>query len=181
MPVTVTNLIQGPAVMYAGVFGAVEPATISAAPATGWTDVGGTQDGVSLNVELTLSELNVDQIIDIPGQRVTKRVAKVVTNLAEATLNNWALALNELAATITANKFTPTLNLVPFNPPYAALLFDGVAPGGFKRRVIVRKCLQIGNPSSAAKKDAQTLIPVEFASHFVSASVAPFSIEDATS
>jgi hypothetical protein len=181
MAVTATNLIQGPATMYLGIFGVTEPATIATVPGAGWLDVGGTQDGVNINVELEFSELSVDQIVDIPGQRITKRVAKVKTNLAEVTLANVANALNELAATIVANKFTPSNGIAAFSPNYSAVLLDGIAPGGFRRRVIVRKVLQIGNVESAYKKDGQTLLPVEFASHYVSSSIAPFIWEDATS
>lgn len=179
MPVTTSNLIQGPATMYAGIFGVVEPAAVATVPGVGWTDVGGTQDGVMLSVELTFSELQVDQVVDIPGQRVTKRVTKIKTNLAEATLANLAIALNEAAATIVSNVFTPSNGLVTFNPPYAAVLLDGIAPGGFRRRIIVRKALQIGNIESSYKKDGQTLIPVELAGHYVSSSIAPFIITDA--
>jgi hypothetical protein len=181
MPVTATNLIQGPATLYTGIFGVTEPATVAAAPGVGWVDVGGTQDGVTLSVELEFSELSVDQIVDIPGQRITKRVAKVKTNLAEATLANLAIALNELAGSVVANKFTPSNGLAAFTPNYAALLIDGIAPGGFKRRIIVRRALQISTVESAYKKDGQTLFPIEFASHYVSPSIAPFSWEDATS
>jgi hypothetical protein len=181
MPVTATNLIQGPATLYLGAFGATEPATVSTAPGVGWTDVGGTQDGVTYAVELEFSELSVDQLVDVPGQRITKRVARVKTNLAETTLANLAIALNELAGTVVTNKFTPTNNLVPFTPNYAAVLIDGIAPGGFKRRIIIRKALQVGNVESAYKKDGQNLFPVDFMGHFVSSSIAPFSIEDATS
>jgi hypothetical protein len=181
MPVTATNLIQGPATMYVGAFGVAEPATIATAPGAGWTDVGGTQDGITVSVELEFSELSVDQIVDIPGQRITKRVAKVKTNLAETTLANLAVALNELAATVVANKFTPSNGIAAFAPNYSAILLDGIAPGGFRRRVIVRRCLQVGNVESSYKKDGQTLFPVDFSSHYVSASIAPFQWEDATS
>lgn len=179
MAVTATNLIQGPATLYIATFGATEPATIATAPGAGWTDVGGTQDGVNLSVELEFSELSVDQVVDIPAQRVMKRVPKIKTNLAEPTLVNLAAALNELAASVAANKFTPSNGLAAFTPNYAAILLDGIAPGGFKRRVIVRKCLQIGNVESSYKKDGQTLFPVEFAGHYVSSSIAPFVWEDA--
>lgn len=179
MPVTATNLIQGPAVMYLGAFGVTEPATIATTPGVGWTDVGGTQDGVTYAVELEFSELSVDQVVDIPGQRITKRVTKIKTNLAEATLANMALALNELAAVVAANKLTPTNGVAAFTPNYAAVLLDGLAPGGFRRRFIGRKMLQTGNIESAYKKDGQLLIPVEFTGHYVSSSIAPFVIEDA--
>lgn len=181
MPVTATNLIQGPAVMYLGAFGVTEPATIATAPGAGWTDVGGTNDGVTYSVELEFSELAVDQLVDIPGQRVVKRVSKIKTNLAEATLANMAIALNELAAIVVANKLTPTNGVAAATPNYAAVLLDGLAPGGFRRRFIGRKMLQTGNIESAYKKDGQLLIPVEFTGHYVSSSIAPFVIEDATS
>jgi hypothetical protein len=180
MPVTATNLIQGPAELFIAPFGTAEPATISTAPAPAWVDVGGTQDGVTYAVELEFSELSVDQVVDIPGQRITKRVTKVKTNLAEATLANMAIALNELAAVVAANKLTPSNGLAAFTPNYAAILLQGIAPGGFRRRFIARKCLQTGNTESAYKKDGQLLIPVEFTGHYVSSSIAPFSIEDAT-
>jgi hypothetical protein len=181
MVVSATNLIQGPATLYVGVFGVAEPATIATVPGAGWTDVGGTQDGVTLAVELEFSELSVDQVVDIPGQRITKRTAKLKTNLAEATLANLAVALNELAASVVSNTFTPSNGLAAFTPNYAALLVDGIAPGGFRRRVIVRKALQVGNVETSYKKDGQTLFPVDFSSHYVSASIAPFIWTDATS
>lgn len=181
MPVTTTNLIQGPATMYLGIFGVTEPATVATAPGAGWVDVGGTQDGVGLSVEMEFSELEVDQIVDIPGQRVTKRLTKIKTNLAEATLANLANALNELAATVVANKFTPTNGSSVFTPNYSAVLLDGIGAGGFRRRVIVRKALQTGNVETSYKKDEQTLWPVEFVGHYVSSSIPPFTVEDATS
>lgn len=181
MPVVSTNLIQGPATLYVGVFGVAEPATIATAFGAGWTDVGGTNDGVSVAVEMEFSELSVDQLVDVPGQRMTKRVSKIKTNLAEATLANLAVALNELAATVVANKFTPSFGSNVFVPNYTAVALEGIAPGGFKRRVFVRKTLQVGNVEASYKKDGQTLFPVEFAGHWVSASIAPYSWEDATS
>ena len=181
MPVTATNLIQGPATLWLATFGTAEPATIATAFGAGWADVGGTSDGVQFAVELELSELSVDQIIDIPGQRVTKRVSKVKTKLAEVTLTNLALSLNELAATVASNKFTPSNTIAAAPPAYAAVALEGLAPGGFKRRVFVRKALQIGNLEIDHKKDAQALIPVEFVGHYVSSSITPFLVEDAIS
>lgn len=179
MSVTTTNLIQGPATFYGGIFGVAEPATVSAVPGVGWADFGATSGGVDVTVELSFSELDVDQVVDIPGQRITKRVTKMATNLAEPTLANWAIALNELAATVTAATYTPSNGLATFNPPYAALLLDGIAPGGFRRRIIIRKALQTGKPKSSFKKDGQNFIPVEFTGHFVSSAIAPFTILDA--
>lgn len=179
MPVTSTNLIQGPATLYTGLFGATEPATVATAPSTGWTDVGGTKDGVELGINDEYAVLDVDQIIYEVARRRTKRVVTVKTSLAEATLTNLALAIANAAP--VANVLNADDGLAAFAPGYGAVLLDGIAPGGFRRRVIVRKTLPTDSVGVAYKKEGQTLIPVTWTAHWVSASIAPFKIEDATS
>lgn len=178
MAVTATNLIQGPATLYAGTFGATEPATVATAPGVGWKDVGGTKDGVELQINDEYAVLDVDQIIYEIQRRRTKRVVAIKTQLAEATLENLALAIAN--TTPTANVLTADDGLTAFAPSYGAVLMDGIAPGGFRRRVIVRKTLPTDSVGTAYKKDAQTLIPVTFTAHWVSTSICPFVIEDAT-
>lgn len=179
MPVTSTNLIQGPATLYTGLFGATEPATVATTPATGWTDVGGTKDGVELGINDEYAVLDVDQIIYEVARRRTKRVVTVKTQLAEATLANLALAIANTAP--VANVLNADDGLTAFAPAYGAVLLDGIAPGGFRRRVIVRKTLPTDSVGVAYKKDGQTLVPVTWTAHWVSASITPFKIEDATS
>lgn len=179
MPVTSTNLIQGPATVYSAIFGAVEPATVATAPAVAWTDVGGTKDGVELTVADEYAVLDVDQIIYEIARRRTKRVVSVKTSLAEATLANLALAIANTAP--AANVLTADDGLTAFAPAYGALLIDGIAPGGFRRRIIIRKTLPTDSVGMAYKKDGQTLLPVTWTLHWVSASIAPFIITDATS
>lgn len=179
MPVTSTNLIQGPATLYTGVFGATEPATIATAPTTGWTDVGGTKDGVELEIADEYGVLDVDQIIYDVGRRRTKREVSLKTSLAEATLTNIALAIANAAP--VANVLELDDGLAAFAPAYQALLVDGIAPGGFRRRIILRRTLPTESVGIAYKKDAQTLVPVTWKVHWVSASIKPLKIEDATS
>lgn len=179
MPVTSTNLIQGPATLYTGIFGATEPATIATTPATGWTDVGGTKDGVELEIADEYAVLDVDQVIYEIGRRRTKRAVSAKTQLAEATLANLAIAIANTAP--VANVLTADDGLAAFAPAYQALLIDGIAPGGFRRRIILRKTLPTDSVGIAYKKDGQTLVPVTWSLHWVSASIAPFKIEDATS
>ena len=179
MPVTSTNLIQGPAVLYTGLLGATEPATLAAAPSTGWTDVGGTKDGVELGINDEYAVLDVDQIIYEVARRRTKRVVTVKTQMAEATLKNLALAIANTAP--VANVLNADDGLEAFAPDYGAILLDGIAPGGFRRRAIVRKTLPTDSVGVAYKKDGQTVVPVTWTAHWVSASIAPFKIEDATS
>lgn len=178
MPVTTTNLIQGPATLYIGAFGVAEPATVATAPGAGWVDVGGTKDGVELVVTKEFAVLEVDQIVDEVGRTVTKRLVQIKTNLAEATLINLAHAFADAAP--VGNVLEPSSDLTTFSPTYRALLLDGIAPGGFRRRIIIRKGLSIESVASAYKKDDMTLIPVTFAGHYVSPSIKPYKIEDAT-
>lgn len=177
MTVTSTNLIQGPATLYLATFGATEPLTITDAPlAPAWRDLGGTKDGVTLNVETEYGVLEVDQIVDEVERRRTKRIVSVATAMAEATLENLAVAINNAGPVDGVMEADD--GLAAFSPGYSAVILDGIAPGGKRRRVIVRKALATEAVEMAYKKDDQTLIPVTFTGHWVSASIRPFSIED---
>jgi hypothetical protein len=177
MPVTSSNLIQGPATLYLGAFGAVEPATIATAPAAAWTDVGGTKEGVEWSVADEYAVLDVDQEIHEIERRRIKRVVTLKTSLAEATLVNLAQAIANTAP--ASNVVEGDVGLAAFNPAYRALLLDGIAPGGFRRRFVLRKCLPTDAVATAYKKDGQKLLPVTWTGHWVSASIKPFKIEDA--
>lgn len=187
MAVTVTNLIQGPADLYHAEFGAAEPddsevnlelpdTTVGA----DWNDIGGTQGGVTLEVEQEYSELEVDQIVDVPESRLTKRVFKINTNMAEPTLENLKFALNGgTISTDTGHKsYEPKMDNSAVSPDYSALIFDGIAPAGLRRRVIARKVLNDATVGQEAQKDGQTLLPVELKSHYVSRTIKPFHYVD---
>ena len=176
--VTSSNLIQGPATLYVGAFGATEPTDVATSPGAGWSDIGGTRDGVELMIAKEYAVLSVDQIVDEIGRTVTSRKVSIKTVLAEATLANLARAVNETAP--ASNVFTPDTGLAAFRPPYQAVLLDGIAPGGFRRRIIVRKVLATDSVGTAYKKDGMTVIPVTFTGHWVSTSIAPFLVTDAT-
>lgn len=161
-----------------------EPAdtAVASPPGAGWTDVGGTSDGVTLTVNQEFTELAVDQIVDVPGRRLTKRDMTIGTNLAEPTLDNLVIAMNggTQASGSGFESLEPAFATSATQPTYRALLFDGYAPGGFQRRVILRKGLSTANIESAYKKDGQTLFPVLFNAHYVSSSIAPFKVIDGT-
>lgn len=180
MPVTTTNLIMGPGELYTAAFGAAEPATVVTAPAVAWTNVGGTMDGVTLNISQEFTELEVDQVVDVPGRRLTKREMTIETNLAEPTLENFAIALNQAAPVTVTNEKTleATNTAAAFTPTYTALLFDGIAPNGKRRRFIVRRALSTEGVETAYQKDEQTVLAVTWSAHYVSSSVAPFKIVD---
>jgi hypothetical protein len=186
MAVTTTNLIQGPATLYSGLVGATEPtdALVNAAPAAGWTDVGGTTGGATLAVNLTLAELDVDQVLDIVGDVITGRNVTVQTNLAEATLLNLAKALNVADTVVTTGTspagptLEPVSDVSSFTPAYRAYILDGIAPAGFRRRIILRKAIQTASSALAHSPSTQTVIPATFRTTYVSASIKPFKIVD---
>jgi len=188
MAVTATNLIMGPGALYKGAFGATEPldtAINAAPPASAFTDLGGTNDGVSLAVDQEFADLTVDQVVDTIGRRLTKREMSFGTNLAEPTLENFSLALNGGTIATGANfkSYEPVSSIAATQANYFSSILDGFAPGAtvLTRRVIARKCLNIETVEASYTKDGMTLIPVKFASHWVSASIAPFKIIDQTS
>ncbi len=189
MAVTVANLVQGPATLYIGAFGATEPAdnAVATAPASAtWTDLGGTVDGAELTIKQEYKELEVDQVVDIPGRRLTKRDLTVKTKLAEPTFQNLIYSLNDgTTATGTGySNFTPAFTDSATQPTYRALILHGWAAaagagGKSKRRmVILRRVLSSDDVELSYMKDKQTLLTVTWSVHYVSGSTAPFKIID---
>jgi hypothetical protein len=184
MAVTTSNLIQGPADGYVGLFGATEPAdsAVGSVPsASAWTDIGGTLDGATITVTQEYAELLVDQLVDTPERRLTKREFGVSTRMAEPTLENLAYALN--GGTVTASAayktYDPDTSTSATQVTYKAPMIDGWAPGSAKRRrFITRKALSVEAVESAFKKDEQTTWSVSWVSHYVSSAIKPFRIID---
>jgi len=185
----VENLIQGTGYMYWAPVGTTEPSDgdLHDPPPSPWQGLGFTQEGVTLSIEHEWEELEVDQVMDVPGHRLTKRIPKIETSLAEATLENFKIAQNggtlddsneSPGASESGYKtFEPTSGLVNV-PEYGMLIFDGIAPGGLVRRVLLRRTLQIGDLEVAYTKDGQAVFATEFVAHHVSASVRPYKIID---
>mgnify|MGYP007082279616 CR=1 FL=1 len=109
----------------------------------------------------------------------TGREVTVKTTLAEATLANIAQAIANAAP--VANVLELDDGLAAFKPAYSAILIDGIAPGGYRRRIIVRKTLPTDAVGIGYKKDDQTVVPVTWKLHWVSTAIKSLKIEDATS
>lgn len=185
MTVTVTNLLAGPATaVWVADFGATEPATLDADPGVGWTDVGGTLGGLRLIADQEFFRLEVDQIPGRVGSELTSEDFQVATSLAEATLENYARVRNASDDDVTAGVGEKSLELggaaVHAAPNYRALLVEGRAPNGKKRRVIVRKVLSTASVEAAMEKGGQTAFPVTWTGHYVSASIKPIRMIDET-
>lgn len=178
---------MGPGTLSRGLFGAIEPAdtaVASALDAAVWPDVGGTSDGVEIAVDQDYTQLEVDQIVDIPERRLTKREATLKTNLAEPTLDNLSLAMNGATLSTGGTGATAYQSLSPVNTTsasqvtYSGLIFDGYAPNGKPRRVIGRKMLNTKPVEFAYSKKNQTVYSVFFSAHYVSASIPSFKVTD---
>ncbi|RAJ70282.1 hypothetical protein K378_01447 [Streptomyces sp. Amel2xB2] len=186
MPVNTNNLIMGPATLYIADFGTAEPAdtAVNDTPAaSAWTDLGGTQDGVKLTVDQTYSNLEVDQIVDVPGARLTSRMFTIETNLAEPTLANLKYLLNDgtSASGSGFDSFEPVYADSATQPTYRCILLDGWGENQMRRRIIIRKCLSNDKVESTYKKDSQTLYTVKWGGFYVAANIAPFKMINAKS
>lgn len=180
------NLVQGPAVIYYGAYQATEPAdsAVGTAPSSAaWTDFGGTDEGLTLSIGREFSELTIDQVLYVMATQPTKVDPQIKTNLAEATLTNLSKAMNGGTVTTSSgwSSYDPDITENNFQPTYYALIVDGWAPGSAKRRrVIVRRALSIESIEAAFKKDGKFMYPVTWRAHYVSSTVAPIHVVDAT-
>lgn len=184
--VTPGNLAMGPGTLYVGAFGAPEPfdSQVNSTPATSaWTDVGGTLDGLTLTVVNQFKELEVDQLVETPERRFTKREVQLKTKMAEVTFANLVIAM--VGGTVvtgsagTQDSYDPPTSDSSVAPAYSAIIFDGVGGGGFRRRVFIRKCLNTDNIDVTNSKDDQQAYPVTFTSHYVSTSIKTMHIVQA--
>ena len=194
MAIQPQNILMGPGVIYTAPFGTAEPAyaAITSPPAPPWTDVGGTADGTSvlLEVEHTLTDIMVEQLVDPVGARVSKRVIQVTVAMEEATLANLNLAMNQLTTITSGTGYSvldPLTSPTSTQPSYTAVILDGFAPTtgttevSCRRRLIVRKALSTSKIDFEYEKSKPTIFNTTWTGYFVSGSVAPFEVIDQTS
>lgn len=186
MSVVITNLAAGPGTLYTAAFGATEPVdtAVSSAPAGTYVDCGGTEGGIKLKIDQKYFELKVDQIVDRAGSRLVDRACSVETMLAEVTLANLLVALNGGTTSSggtggTAwNAYDPDESNSASQLAYSSVLLDAWGVNGKRRRIILRKVINIKTVETDYKKDGQAFFGVEFACHWVSSSIKPFHIVD---
>lgn len=186
MSVNVANLIMGPATVYIGAFGAAEPldSQVNTTPAaSAWTDVGGTMGGVKLTINQTYTILQVDQVVDTVGRRLTNRDIMLAVPMAEVTLANIQSAMNGgtvgASAGVVAGTYDPSNAISATQPLYSSTIFDGWSPGQFRRRIIVRKVLSVNSFDIDYAEATQTVMAVVFGCHYVSAAIPLFHVVDA--
>ena len=114
---------------------------------------------------------------------------QVTLSLAETTLTNLQLALNQMA-TIGVNTGYSTLDPITATsatqPTYTALIIDGWAPtlstgAAARRRIIVRKTLTASKIALEYEKSKAAVYACTFTAYYISGSIGLFHIVDATS
>ena len=195
MAVTASNLVLGPASMYVAPFGTAEPTDASVTPngyltppGGAWVDVGGTEGGVSFEADTKYTDLAVDQIIMNVGARLTELSMMVTTKLSEVTLGNLTTALNSITSSGSGTGYSTTditVTSAASQPTYAAIIIHGWAPllstgAPALRRITIRKVLSQAKVALMYDKKTQASYSTTFNAFFVSNSINPVHIVDAT-
>ncbi|GAB2695894.1 phage tail tube protein [Kitasatospora kifunensis] len=195
MAVNAANLVLGPARLYVAPFGSTEPLDSAVTPngptnppSSPWTDVGGTDGGVTFETDNTYTDLQVDQLTMMVGSRLTAMKMTVTAKLSEMTLTNLNAALNNISTLSVQTGYTTMdipVGTSSTQPAYAALLIDGWAPtlatgAPALRRIIVRKVLSQVKASLSYDKKTQQSLDCTFTAYYVSGSIAPVHIVDQT-
>lgn len=195
MSVNSANLVLGPARIYWAPFGTTEPADATVTsdgwltpPPSPWTDFGGTDGGVNLEVDTTYTDLQVDQIIMAVGARLTEMKMSVAAGLAEITNANINEALNNITQQGSGEGFVTMeipVGSSATQPDYSALCIDGWGPltatgGPALRRCIVRKVLSTAKVTLTSDKKTQQKVDTTWNAYFVGEGVNPIRIITAT-
>lgn len=192
MAVNGSNVLAGAGSLYYAPYGTTFPAdsaatVVGGAPA-GFTDFGGTSGGVDIVAQQKLKMKKVDQILLPVGAYPTDEVIQLKTKLAETTLANLNVGLNNKftltpQASYTTADWNATVNSQQLT--YMSLIFDGWAPvladgAAARRRLCAYKALSEGMVGAAYKVDNEVVFDVTFDVFFVSGSQTPFHIIDQT-
>lgn len=192
MTVNASNVLAGAGSLYYASYGTTFPAdttaTVAGGPPAGFTDFGGTSGGVDILTSQKLKMKKVDQVLLPVGAYPTDEVIQIKTKLAEGTLNNLNVGLNNKfvltpQATYTTADWQTSVSAQQLT--YVSLIFDGWAPtlpstASARRRMCAYKVLSEGSIGEAFKVDDQVMFDVTFNVFFVSGTQTPFHLIDQT-
>lgn len=133
--------------------GGTAPALSLSSP---YTEVGYTEDGVTLTYTPTMSDIDVEEETFSIDRALTKEVLEVTCNMAESSLYNIdkAMAGSILSGSIIrlGDGVNKTMNLK----------IEGLNPAGYKRAIQIPKATATGNVAIPYKKGTKTIVPVTF-------------------
>lgn len=109
-----TAIIQGPADIYVGAFGATEPTdgTWTDVDTNIWVPAGSTSGGIKVAAAMNYKSIEVDQVPDEVGVRMIGRSTAVETQLAESTLDNIKFLMNGGTITVGGGSTIGTVTIV---------------------------------------------------------------------
>lgn len=148
---------------------------------TSWTEVGATDGGVQMSIAKDYANHTVDQVADWVASTITERHVTVQTNVVESgDLAKLSLVNNGGTTTPSFNpswdKYEPTTDLIATQETYIAVALEGVTTAGKKRIIVARRVLNVDSIAFEFKKDAKTMLTLNFAGHYVSDTIAPFVV-----
>jgi hypothetical protein len=171
------EVLQGPADIFGGEFGAIEPANAEAViDGSVWEFLGATDGGATVEIGQTYTPMTVDQVALPVGSRLTEQTGTLATSLAQATLKNLKRALN--ADTLTGTTFGLKSKISNSEPHYRSYMLKGLSPEGTPRLVFIRRALSTENVALAWTKEDKTMIPVTFSAYYISETVDAIFIDD---
>lgn len=150
------NVLIGPGDLYVAPIGTAEPASATATLNAAFRLVGYTEEGTSFSYEITTEDINVAEEFDPVRIETTARAGMVSFQMAEATRQNLALAVNSGADAATSGTLEPP---DPGTEVRVMILLQ-TEEGA---RWLWRRCLQAGSIEIQRNKAPQkALLPVEF-------------------
>lgn len=151
---TATNIVvgvQSSGTLKIGEYGALETAA---------RDAGFIKGGVSIEHELTSTDIKVDQSLGAVERVATAESMKIKLSLAEVTLANLAAAYGYPDSAVSNGTFS----FGDLAGGASKTLFINVnGPSGYTRKYTFWKVQPTGKTTQAYKRDGETLVDVEFA------------------
>ena len=134
-----------------------------AAMASGWVDVGYSEDGWTLEMDKTFEDIMVAEEIDPIGTFKTAQEVRLTGELAQAGMTNLQIALGggTFTSSDTGNYASDYASLIPpatddFDEKSLLLLVDG--PAGADRHVEIPRAVNVGAFSMAHQKAPQKVV-----------------------
>ncbi len=147
---TVAKIIVGRGVVKIGDCGAA----IGAA-----ADVGSVDGGVTFENAQEFFDVRTDDFLGTIRKHKTNEKMTVKFVLAEAQLENLAIAFGYPTTAVVASVFTFGGNAVVTE---RSLYINGIGPSGGTRAYVLHKCVMVGSGVHSMKKDDKTMIEMEF-------------------
>lgn len=153
-----SNISLGAGTLYVAALGSTEPTDVTSALAAAWKEIGYTEEGSEISIEVSSDPVEVAEEIDPVLHVMAGRTVTISFAMAENTARNLTLALNG-GTVSTAGGVT---SYEPPAPSAAQRVMIVFVSEDAQERWIFRQCFQAGTVSVARRKGADKVtIPVE--------------------